>query len=129
MNVVISDSNAPGIETARMLLADVPSPITLSEFIRFRVREEVARFNASPKPAFNGLVQPQDAEVTLNGYEFRQPRRIDWVAQADAAVDAFTRNRFFVFVGDRQVDDPEAELILADTDVVRFVKLVPLVGG
>jgi hypothetical protein len=129
MDVVIADSNAPGNETARMLLTDVPSPITLSEFIRFRVREEVAEFNASPRQVFNGLVQPQDAEVTLNGYEVKQPRRIDWVAQADAAVDAFTRNRFFVFVADRQVDDLAAELTLADADVVSFVKLVPLVGG
>jgi hypothetical protein len=129
MDVVISDSNAPGNETARMLLTEVPSPITLSEFIRFRVREEVARFNAAPKSVFNGLVQPHHAEVTLNGYEFKQLRQIDWVAQADAAVDAFTRNRFFVFVADRQIDDLQAELSLADADVVRFVKLVPLVGG
>lgn len=129
MNVVISDSNSPGTETARTLLADVPSPITLSEFIRHRVREEVARFNSSRTTLFNGLVQPQEAEATLNGYEFRQSRRIDWVAQADAAVDAFTRNRFFVFVGERQVDDLEAELTLTDADVVSFVKLVPLVGG
>jgi hypothetical protein len=129
VNVVISDSNAPGQETARLMLADVPSPITLSEFIRLRVREEVARFNSSPTPVFNGLVQPHDAEMTLNGYELKQPRRIDWVAQADAAVEAFTRNGFFVFVGDQQVDDLKAELTLADLDVVSFVKLVPLVGG
>jgi hypothetical protein len=39
------------------------------------------------------------------------------------------RNGFFVFVGDRQVDDLDEVLTLAGTDVVSFVRLVPLVGG
>jgi hypothetical protein len=50
-------------------------------------------------------------------------------AQAEAALTAFTRNAFFVFVADRQVDDLDEVLTLADTDVVSFVRLVPLVGG
>ena len=42
---------------------------------------------------------------------------------------AFTRNGFFVLVGDRQVESLDEELELkVDTDV-SFVKLVPLVGG
>lgn len=36
----------------------VPSPVTLREFIRVQVREEVARYNANPAPRFYGLVQP-----------------------------------------------------------------------
>jgi hypothetical protein len=129
MDVTIADASAPGRETARALLAGVPSPITLRDLIRFRVREEVARYNAAPGPRFNGLVQPSDAEVTLNSYAIARPRRLDWEKQAKTAVDAFARNGFFVFVGDRQVDDLDSELTLADTDVVSFVRLVPLVGG
>ena len=34
-----------------------------------------------------------------------------------------------MFVGDRQIDDLDERLILAETDVVSFVRLVPLVGG
>ena len=68
-------------------------------------------------------------ETTLNGYVLKQPRRLDWEKQADAAVEAFTRNGFFVFVGDRQIEDLDAELTLDETDVVSFVRLVPLVGG
>jgi hypothetical protein len=93
------------------------------------VREEVARYNADPGPRFNGLVQPLDAEATLNGYAIARPRRLDWEKQAETALDAFARNGFFVFVGDRQVDDLDDELSLADTDVVSFVRLVPLIGG
>jgi hypothetical protein len=112
-----------------MLLDDVPNPVLLRDLIRHRVREEVARFNASPSPRFNGLVQPTDSECTLNGYALRRLRRLDPEAQAAAALAAFKRNGFFVFVADRQVDDLDEELTLADTDVVSFVRLVPLVGG
>jgi hypothetical protein len=129
MRVTIADETGSGRETARLLLDDVPSPVALRELIRHRVREEVARFNASPSPHFNGLVQPTDSEATLNGYALRQPRRLDPEAQAAAALTAFTRNGFFVFVADRQVDDLDEMLTLADTDVVSFVRLVPLVGG
>ncbi len=80
-------------------------------------------------PQFNGLVQPTDAERTLNGYVLRVPRALDWRAQADAAVRAFGRNGFFVFVGDRQVEELDEELTLAEADVVSFVRLVPLAGG
>jgi hypothetical protein len=129
VNVIIADATAPGRENARHLLAGVPSPVTLRELIRFRVREEVARYNANPVPRFNGLVQPVDAEATLNGYSLTQPRRLDWEKQAKTALQAFEHNGFFVFVDDRQIDDLNEELALADTEVVSFVRLVPLVGG
>jgi hypothetical protein len=129
VDVTVADATAPGRETARLLLAGVPSPVALRDLIRFRVREEVARYNANPSPRFNGLVQPTDAEVVLNGYTLAQPHRIDWEKQASTALDAFGRNGFFVFVGDRQVEDLDEELTLSEADVVSFVRLVPLVGG
>ncbi len=101
----------------------------LRDLICHRVREEVARYNARPVARFNGLVQPTDAERTLNGYVLRVPRTLDWRAQADAALSAFGRNGFFVFAGDRQVEDLDEELALAEAAVVSFVRLVPLVGG
>src|SRR5262245_1796002 len=111
MDLVVADTTAAGRETARMLLKDVPSPITLGELIRLRVREEVARHNARPS-WFDGLVRPKDAEVAMNGYEQRKPRRLDWERQAEIAIEAFRRNGFFVFVEDRQVDDLDEELSL-----------------
>lgn len=129
MRVIVTDATASGQEQARMLLDNVPSPVLLRDLIRYRVREEVARFNARPGPHFNGLVQPTDSERTLNGFALRRPRQLDWEVQAESALHAFGRNGFFVFVGDRQVDDLDQELTLAETDVVSFVRLVPLVGG
>ena len=129
MRIVLADTTASGTETARLLLDDVPSPVRLRDLICHRVREEVARYNARPVVRFNGLVQPTDAERTLNGYVLYVPRTMDWRAQADAALCAFGRNGFFVFVGDRQVEDLDEELTLAETDVVSFVRLIPLAGG
>lgn len=125
----MTDTTASGTEMARLLLDDVPSPVRLRDLIRHRVREEVARYNANPVPRFNGLVQPADAEATLNGYVLRTPRALNWETQADVAIDAFSRNGFFVFTRDRQIDDLDEELALADNDVVSFVRLVQLVGG
>ncbi len=129
MRITLSDATASGEETARLLLDDVPERVRLGELIRLRVREEVARYNASPVPFFSGLVQPDDSERLARGYLLRVPRTLDWRAQADAALRAFARNGFFVLVGDRQVDDLDEELTLAELDVVSFVRLVPLVGG
>jgi hypothetical protein len=129
MRIVLADTTVSGAETARLLLDDVPSPIRLRDLICHRVREEVARYNAHPVSRFNGLVQPTDAERTLNGYVLRTPRALDWRAQADTALRAFGRNGFFVFVGERQIEDLDEELTLAEADVVSFVRLVPLAGG
>jgi hypothetical protein len=129
MRIVIADMTPTGTETARVLLDDVPNPVTLRELVRHRVREEVVRYNTGPGVRFNGLVQPTDAECTANGYKLRRPRQLDWQAQAAAALDSFQRNGFFVFVGNRQVADLDEELTLAETEEVSFVRLVPLVGG
>jgi hypothetical protein len=128
MRVVIADESAPGREITRFLLDGVPDRIRLRDLIRHRVREEVARFNARPTACFSGLVQPADSRPT-RGDLLPRPRMLDWEAQADAAVEAFERNGFFVFAGDRQLDDLDAELSLADSDVVSFLRLVPLAGG
>lgn len=129
MDIVVADRTTSGDETARLLLAGVPSPITLRELIRFRVREEVARYNAAPSAHHRGLVPPTEEEAARNAGVLRRPGRLDWERQADAALAAFGRNGFFVFVGDRQYDDLDAEIPLANAAEVTFVRLVPLVGG
>ena len=129
MQIVVADTTASGGETARLLLDGVSSPVRLRELIRHRVREEVARYNARPVRWFGGLVQPASSELAQNGYVLPRPRALACACQSSAAVAAFERNGFFVFAGDRQVDDLDEELTLDETDVVSFVKLVPLAGG
>ena len=129
MRVVIADECGPGWETSRLLLDGVPDRIRLRDLIRHRVREEVARFNARPTSCFSGLVQPADSRPSPDGYLLPRPRTLDWEAQAGAALEAFERNGFFVFAGDRQLYDLDEELSLAESEVVSFLRLVPLAGG
>ncbi|MEV4812622.1 hypothetical protein [Micromonospora avicenniae] len=103
--------------------------LALRELIRRRVFQEVAEYNARRPEVFRGLVQPSDAERTLNGYRLREPRRVDAEEQYERAIEAFGRNGFVVLVDDRQVDHLDAEVQLHAGAEVCFLKLVPLVGG
>jgi hypothetical protein len=128
-DVTFCDETAAGHPVAAFTLPGLPERITARELIRLRVREEVARYNLDPGPHFRGLVQPSGAEAERGRYRMPAPRRLDWEAQADVAEQAFARNRFFMLVGDRQVEDLDEVVSLADEPSVVFVKLVPLAGG
>jgi hypothetical protein len=127
--VTFRDETATGRRLQEFSIPDLPETMTVRELVRLRVREEVARYNARPSHHFNGLVRPDDAEVELNGYQLRAPRRLDWERQADIAEHAFSRNGYVVLVGDRQIDDLDEEVDLAADPEIVFVKLVALVGG
>jgi hypothetical protein len=127
--ITIRDESRPGRTVSELELPDLPDRITLRELLRTRVREEVAKINLHKETAHHMLVQPADAEVTLNGYRLKEPRTIDWERQAEIAEEAFGRNGYFVIVDDRQVDSLDDELELTADSEVRFLKLTPLVGG
>ena len=79
---------------------EIPAAVKWRDLIRTRVREELAKANAAIGEGrkFRTLVQPTEAEATLNGYRLRKGRTIDWRRQADEAETAFARNGFFVLV-------------------------------
>ena len=110
---------------------DVPAErITVRDLIRTRVYGEVHDYNLRQPEYFRGLVQPSDAERTLNGFKVRQGRRLDPEKQFKRAIESFYRNGFLILVNDRQVDELDEEIeIRPDTTTVTFLKLVPLVGG
>ena len=109
---------------------DVPDErITVQELIRARVYREVHEYNLDQPPYFQGLVQPSDAERSLNGFKMRRRRRIDPEKQFELAKRAFYSNGFILLVDDRQVDEFEDEIEIRPNTTVTFLKLVPLVGG
>jgi hypothetical protein len=126
--VMIRDETPTG-RTEHEWQLTVDHTITLRELIRLRVREEVARYNASPTGRFDGLVRPTSADAAGDACVLPADHRIDWVQQAEVALEAFEHNAFFVVVGSSQVDDLDAELDLSDHAGVSFVRLVPLAGG
>lgn len=103
--------------------------IPLRELIRRRIYQEVAEYNARQSGAYQGLVRPTEAEHTLNGNQLRSPRRLDWEAQYEKAVEAFSRRGYVVLVDDAQVTDLDTPVRLRVGGEVTFLKLVPLVGG
>ena len=127
--LTIHDRTATGRPVDSFTIDDLPDRITVRDLIRTRVRDEVARYNLRPLEMFRGLVAPTDAEHTVGGYRLRKPRTLDWVKQADVAIDAFGRNGFFVLINGRQVTELDEEISVSDSADVAFVKLVQLVGG
>jgi hypothetical protein len=127
--VTVRDETPSGKAIDSWVLPDLPTTITARELLRLRVREEVARFNAAEPEFYHGLVQPTDAEATLNGYRLREKRMLDWEKQADAAGTAFVRNGFVMLVGDHQIEELDEIIDLSRDPEVSFVRLVPLVGG
>ncbi|MER6174366.1 hypothetical protein [Streptosporangium sp. NPDC001681] len=89
--MMFRDETAAGRALEKFSLPDLPERISAREPVRLRVREEVARHNASPSHHFRGPVKPADAEAEPNGYRMRTARRLDREKQADAT---FTRNGF-----------------------------------
>jgi hypothetical protein len=126
--VTIVDESTAGPKRA-WSLDILDETITVRELIRRRVYQEVTEYNARQSGLFHGLVQPTDAERTLNGYRLKTPRRLDWEAQYEKAVESFRRRAYIVLVNDRQVAELETAVELGAGAEVTFLKLVPLVGG
>jgi hypothetical protein len=104
--------------------------VSAREIIERRVRMEVQTFNEQQdQQVFRGLVQPRDTERELNGYRLKKPRKIDADEQIQRALEAFESNRFFMLVGDRQIESLDELIGMGRDPRVLFLKLVPLVGG
>jgi len=103
--------------------------ISLRELIRLRVTQEVEEFNSRQPAVFRMLVQPSDAERTLNGFKFHKPRPVNPITQYDKAIEAFEGNGFIVLVDDYQIESLETEIAFGPETSITFLKLVPLVGG
>jgi hypothetical protein len=126
----IADASTLGGAVSPVMVLDfLVERITVRELIRSRVYQEVKDYNTRQPEYFRGLVQPTEAEQTLNGYRLKRRRQIDWEQQFELALQAFRGNGFILLVDDRQMDDLEAEIVVSPETLVTFLKLVPLVGG
>ncbi len=103
--------------------------VSLRELIRRRIYQEVAKYNARQSVYFHGLVQPTGAELTLNGYRLKTAHQLDWKAQYEKALEAFTYRGYILLVDDKQVADLDTSIELHAGTEVTFLKLIPLVGG
>lgn len=129
--LTVYDESTTGDRGDPIVLEFLTEIITVRELIRQRVYQEVQDYNLqqTQTPVFRGLVQPTDAEQTLNGYKLKTKRQIDWQQQFDKAVQAFESNRVLVLVNDRQAESLDERVTITPSTAVSFLKLVPLVGG
>lgn len=123
-----SSSSLDGI--LRMSLLFERTEITLKHLITERVEKEVAEFNNRREHKFyNGLVQPLESELVLNGYKMKKQDKIDAARQVEKALELFEKNAYFVIVNDKQVESLDSTIIIGAESKAEFFKLMPLQGG
>jgi hypothetical protein len=128
--ILIQDQSIDGRNSATKTLTLLAEEITVREIIRSRVYQEVQDYNLRCDGTFQGLVQPTESELALNGFKVRTGRKLDWNDQFDRALKAFKDNRIILIAGDRQAESlDEVVHLRSQQDPVVFLKLVPLVGG
>ncbi|GLH82326.1 hypothetical protein SSBR45G_72350 [Bradyrhizobium sp. SSBR45G] len=103
--------------------------MTLREVLKRRIEEEVAAINAADPTIRPLVVAPSEEETRLNGERVTRPLPVDAARQLAAATEAFERTRILVVVDGRQMLDLDEPITITPGTEVRFIKLVPLVGG
>ncbi len=129
MTITIKDETFAGKILNEITLKFKSEYITVKDVIEQRVIYEVENYNQKQSGYFNGLIEPTDAEKTLNGYKLKPKKIIDAEQQVYVALEAFLKNGYFVLVDNIQSDSLEQKILLSATTIVSFVKLTPLIGG
>ena len=127
--VTIRDESLGGDSLHEWALEVMTERITVRELIRSRVYQEVQDYNLQQGQVGRGLVQPEGAEKTLNGWKLKKPRHLDWKAQFEKAVEAFQANQILILINDRQAESLEEEVVVDPNTKVTFLRLTMLVGG
>jgi hypothetical protein len=129
ITISIQDENFSGAVLQAVKVGFASDTVTIKDIIEARVRQEVELYNQKLPDYFNGLIEPSDAEKTINGYKLRNRKLIDGEKQVYVALDAFLKNAFFVLVDNEQCESLEQTVKLTTNTHIGFVKLTPLVGG
>ncbi len=127
--ILVQDETATGTVLNQMEMSLPAADLTLKELIALRVLKEVEAYNKKQPKHFQGLVQPTEAERTLNGFKLKPKTLIDGEKQVYIALEAFTKNSFFVLVNNKQIASLDEVIPASDLTTISFVKLTPLVGG
>lgn len=128
--VTIQDQTLHGNIVHELFLKFSTQRISAADLIAARVREEVAQYNQRANDHLHFLVQPDEREAVLNGYDQNKPKKIiDADKQITIALKAFEQNGFFILADNRQLETLDETVYLHDKLIVNFIKLTPLVGG
>lgn len=128
-SILVKDETSSGKILNEISIPVKSEIITVKDIIVARVEHEVNQYNARLPEYFSGLVQPSEAEKTLNGYRMKEKKKVDPEKQVYVALDAYQKNGYFVLVDDKQAESLDQQIQVKSNTVVSFVKLTPLVGG
>ncbi len=102
---------------------------TVKEIINARVKAEVENYNNKMPEYYKGLIQPGDAEKTINGFKIKDRKKVDAEKQYLVALNAFQKNGFFILIDNIQSESLEQMVVINKNTNISFLKLTPLVGG
>ncbi|MCZ8154966.1 MAG: hypothetical protein O9264_02525 [Leptospira sp.] len=129
IQILISDELLNGKISNQFNIDIDREELTAKQLIEKRVTLEVENYNKNISEYFNGLVEPLDAEKTLNGYKLKKRQMIDVEKQIYVALAAFQKNGFFILVDEVQIETLDQKINLNPSSKISFVKLTPLIGG
>ncbi len=131
MELVIKVQNSPTHSVSEAFTVDTAkTTLTIAELITEKVKQEVERYNTHMEASVLSLVVSSENEITLN-----QKKRDKTIQLRDAekecyvALEAFSKNRFFIFVNDVQYQNLEDTVSVEGQPEILFLKITPLVGG
>lgn len=127
--ITMYDETVNGGITNRISVSFSNELTTVKDIIAARVRAEVRTYNEQLPAYFKGLIQPNDAEQTLNGFKIKAKRQVDAEKQVYTALEAFNKNAYFVLIDNIQAESLEQMVVINANTTVSFIKLTPLVGG
>lgn len=127
--LTIRDEGIGGKPLHEWALEVLTERMSVRELIRSRVYQEVQDYNQKQPERFRGLIQPGEAEQTLNGFKLPKKRQIDWKTQFARATEAFEKNQILILLNDKQLESLDEEIEIKPGTAVTFLKLTMLVGG
>ena len=77
MIVTLKDETFAGKVLNELQIEFSKETVTVKDIITLRVHKEVDTYNEKAQEFYNGLVEPTDAEKTINGYKLKSKRIID----------------------------------------------------
>lgn len=129
MHILITDELLDGTVTNQFEIDVDGNTLSAEGLIQKRVTLEVENYNKKLPEYYHGLVKPNEAESTLNGFKLRTRQHIDVEKQVYVALDAFQKNGFFILVDNMQIEALNEPIHLKKDSKISFVKLTPLIGG
>jgi hypothetical protein len=129
VTINLKDETAGGRIINEIAVSFATELVSVRDIIQARVQAEVNAYNNKLPEYFQGLVQPSNAEQTLNGYKLKERRQIDAEKQSYIALKAFQENGYFVLIDSIQAESLDQMVVVNADTKISFVKLTQLIGG